>query len=65
MLGRPPKGETPRVKMTLSIDQEIIDMLDALSYVDRISRSDAVNEAVRDLFAKKELERGEPYPRRK
>lgn len=51
--------------MTLSIDQEIIDMLDALSYVDRISRSDAVNEAVRDLFAKKELERGEPYPRRK
>jgi metal-responsive CopG/Arc/MetJ family transcriptional regulator len=64
MAGRPKNAEK-RVKITLSLTEASVDMIEAVHYSDREVRSDFVDDAIRELFEKKEKERGEPYPKRK
>lgn len=61
-MARPRKGDELRVRIAVSIDPGAIDKLDRMAFADRLSRSDLVNEAVSELFAKREAERGTPYP---
>ena len=46
------KSDNPKGKLTLSLDQEIIDKLRALSKDTRIPYSRLVNEAIADLLRK-------------
>ena len=52
----------PTVKRPFSLPIDLFNKLDAISYWDRVTQRDIVIESLREHIARREKDRGKPYP---